>query len=77
MNRFLQNDRDLHSFKSILSVPIRINGKSTGVISLERIDSKIFSAIDINFLESLCRIFSTQVYLKNQYNKLSFCKKIT
>ena len=70
MNRFLQNDRDLHSFKSILSVPIRINGKSTGVISLERIDSKIFSAIDINFLESLCRIFSTQVYLKNQYNKV-------
>ena len=70
MNRFLQNDRDLHSFKSILSVPIRINGKSIGVISLERIEGKMFSAIDINFLESLCGVFSTEVYLKNKYNKV-------
>ena len=70
MNRFLQNDRDLHSFKSILSVPIRINGKSIGFISLERIEGKMFSAIDINFLESLCGVFSTEVYLKNKYNKV-------
>ena len=66
----MQDDRDLHSFKSILSVPIRVNGKSIGAISLERIDSKIFSDININFLESLCGIFSSEIYLKNEYNKV-------
>ena len=70
INRFVQDDRDLHSFKSILSVPIRVNGKSIGAISLERIDSKIFSDININFLESLCGIFSSEIYLKNEYNKV-------
>ena len=36
MNRFFPNDRERYSFKSVLSVPLRSNGKAFGAVTLER-----------------------------------------
>ena len=70
MNRFFPKDRDNFSFKSVLSVPIRSNGKAFGAVTLERQKPKLFSDSDTQFIESLCGTLSSGLNWKNEYNKV-------
>jgi len=70
MNRFFTEDRENHSFKSVLSVPLRSNGKAFGAVTLERQKPKLFSERDIEFIESLCGTLSAGLNWKNEYNQI-------
>ena len=70
MNRFFPNDRENFNFKSILSVPLRSNGKAFGAVTLERQKPKLFSEVDTQFIESLCGTLSSGLNWKNEYNKV-------
>ena len=70
MNRFFPKDRDNFSFKSVLSVPIRSNGKAFGAVTLERQKPTLFSDSDTQFIESLCGTLSSGLNWKNEYNKV-------
>jgi diguanylate cyclase (GGDEF)-like protein len=70
MNRFFPNDRENFNFKSVLSVPLRSNGKAFGAVTLERQKPKLFSEVDIQFIESLCGTLSSGLKWKNEYNKV-------
>ena len=70
MNRFFPNDRENFNFKSVLSVPLRSNGKAFGAVTLERQKPKLFSEVDTQFIESLCGTLSSGLNWKNEYNKV-------
>ena len=70
MNRFFPNDRENFNFKSVLSVPLRSNGKAFGAVTLERQKPKLFSDVDTQFIESLCGTLSSGLNWKNEYNKV-------
>ena len=70
MNRFFPNDRENFNFKSVLSVPLRSNGKAFGAVTLERQKPKLFSEVDTQFIESLCGTLSSGLNWKNEYNRV-------
>ena len=70
MNRFFPNDSQKFNFKSVLSVPLRSNGKAFGAVTLERQKPKLFSDVDTQFIESLCGTLSSGLNWKNEYNKV-------
>ena len=70
MNRFNPNDRDTFNFMSVLSIPLRSNGKAVGAISLERLKSKKYTDTDARLFELLCGTVSSILNWQQEYNRV-------
>ena len=70
MNRFNPNDRDTFNFMSVLSMPLRSNGKAVGAISLERLKSKKYTDTDSRLFELLCGTVSSILNWQQEYNRV-------
>ncbi len=70
MNRFREGDRDEYNFMSILSIPIQLNGIPMGVISLERVKSKLYSLTDQHLLEILANTMGSILSWQDAYKQM-------
>lgn len=70
MDRFFSNDRDTFNFMSILSSPLRINGKPVGSVALERLKSKKYNDTDASLFELLCNTVGNILSWQQEYSRV-------
>ena len=68
--RFSSSESSDHLYKSILGVPIVVNGQNKGSIVLERRSSIPFSNMDKNNLELIGNVLGAALHWKNEYEKI-------